>query len=333
MDGFAFLEKAGNAKLQPVYVLHGDEDFLKRQVVGALRTQVLGAEGDDFGFSSHDGDNVTFTAVHNELETLPFTSSRRLVVVDNADPFVTKYRAALEKYAAAPVSTGILILTVKSLPAHTRLAKLLPSEAAIFCKTPKVERLPAWCIKWAASGQQKKLSEPAAELLVNLLGPDMGQLDQALTKLSIYVGAASKIDVDDVDKLVGSSRAEDTWKIFDAIGKGNMGEALGILDRLFDQGEDSLRILGAFSWNLRRLAQAGRLAQNGQPIHTALAEVGLPSFKARECEQQLRHLGRRRLDKIFDWLIETDLGLKGSSQLPPRTLMERLVVNLARPRA
>ena len=33
MDSLAFLDKAGKQKVQPVYVLHGDEDFLKRQVL------------------------------------------------------------------------------------------------------------------------------------------------------------------------------------------------------------------------------------------------------------------------------------------------------------
>jgi DNA polymerase-3 subunit delta len=44
----------------------------------------------------------------------------------------------------------------------------------------------------------------------------------------------------------------------------------------------------------------------------------------------MKHLGRRRLGKLYDWLMEVDLGLKGGSLLPPRTLLERLVVRLAR---
>jgi DNA polymerase-3 subunit delta len=56
----------------------------------------------------------------------------------------------------------------------------------------------------------------------------------------------------------------------------------------------------------------------------------VPPFAARGCEQQLRHLGRRRLDRLYDWLLEVDLGLKGGSELPPRTLLERFVVRLAR---
>ena len=81
---------------------------------------------------------------------------------------------------------------------------------------------------------------------------------------------------------------------------------------------------------LRRLAQAARASQQGQPLSTALDRAGVPPFAQRGCEQQLRHLGRPRTDRLYDWLLEADQGLKGSSQLPPRTLLERLVVRLAR---
>jgi DNA polymerase-3 subunit delta len=70
----------------------------------------------------------------------------------------------------------------------------------------------------------------------------------------------------------------------------------------------------------------------GESLPSALEKAGVPPFGRRNAEQQLRHLGRRRLDRVYDWLLETDLGLKGSSQLPPRTLLERLVVQLARKR-
>ena len=122
---------------------------------------------------------------------------------------------------------------------------------------------------------------------------------------------------------------ENLWKIFDAIGEGQGGAALAILGRLFEQGEDPIRILAAFSLQLRRLAQAYRRNRQGQPLPMALNEVGVPPFATRGAEQQLRHLGKRRAERLYDWLLETDLGLKGSSALPPRTLLERLVVRLA----
>jgi DNA polymerase-3 subunit delta len=193
--------------------------------------------------------------------------------------------------------------------------------------------LPAWCAQRCLSKHGKVLAANAARLLVELVGPEMGLLDQELEKLAVYAGSAPKIEARDVDQLVGNSRAEQTFKIFDLIGEGKAGEALSFLTRLLDQGEDPIRLLGAFGWQLRRLAQTARLSAQGVPLGEAMASAGVKPFAVRAAEQQMRHLGRRRLDQLYNWLVETDLGLKGASPLSPRTLLERLVVRLARTRA
>jgi DNA polymerase-3 subunit delta len=329
MDGLAFLDRAARASPEPIYVLHGDEDFIKRQVLAVLRKVVLESEDDSFGLTSFPGDKAVFAEVRSELETLPFAGPRRLVIVENADPFVTASRALLEKYFSQPSKNGTLVLDVKSWPATTKLAKMLGDPATIVCKAMQAYRLPAWCMKWMPQ-HGKQLSSDAASLLVELVGSDMGLLDQEMKKLAIYVGTNKEVTAADVDTLVGSSRAENMWKIFDAIGAGQSGPALTILDRLMDQGEEPLRILGAFSMQLRRLAQVARLSQHGLPIVRAMNQAGVPPFAQKGCEQQLRHLGKQRTDQLYDWLLEMDLGLKGSSQLPPRALLERLVVRLAR---
>src|SRR5262249_57399084 len=107
------------------------EDFLKRQVLAALRTLVLGSDGDDFGVSTHPGDKANFAAVRDELETVPFLGPRRLVVVENADPFITRYRPSLEKYVGHLPATGVLVLDVKSWPSNTRLYKMAGPESAL----------------------------------------------------------------------------------------------------------------------------------------------------------------------------------------------------------
>jgi len=335
MDSLTFLELAPQAKPQPVYAVAGDEDFLKRQVFAALKSLVLGGGDEDFGMSSYQGDKAEFSTVRDELETLPFLGGRRLVVVDLADPFVTKYRAQLEKYVAQPATTGTLVLDVKTLPASTRLAKQLGESCIINCKSPPAYKLSDWCVQWAAERHGKQLTKHAAQMLVDLVGTEMGLLDQELNKLAIYVGEGKRIDDAAVDLLVGRSRGEETFKIFGAIGSGKTGEALAILDQLFQQGQDPIAILGAFSWQLRRLAQAARLVELGQSLGAAIRQVGVTEWQAQNFEQQLKHLGRHRASRLFDWLLECDLGLKGSSQLSPRLLLERLVVRLsqARPEA
>ncbi|HEV3237548.1 MAG TPA: DNA polymerase III subunit delta [Gemmataceae bacterium] len=325
----AFLQHSPS-KPQPVYVLHGDEEFLKRQVQLALRKHLLGEDGDSFALSTYPGDKAVYATVLEDLETLPFLSPWRLVIIDRADPFVTKHRAALESYVAKPATKGVLVLDVKTWPSNTRLAKLLDAKATIVCKALTSHQLPAWCIARASTPYGKTLVSEAARLLVDLVGAEMGQLDQEIAKLASFVGDAQRIDSKAVDQLVGNSREENTFKIFDAIGGGRTGEALALLARLFEQGEDPMRMLGAFSLQLRRLAQATALSGQGMPLGRALEQAGVPPFAVRGCEQQLRHLGRPRAERLYDWLLETDQGLKGGSLLPPRTILERLVVRLAR---
>ncbi len=338
MEAFTFLERIDKAKPQPFYVVHGDEAFLQRQVLLGLRRLVLGPDDDGFGVSSHAGDRATWAEVADDLRTLPMLSPRRLVLVEQADPFVSQERARLEKFVAELPPKGevkgVLVLLVKTWAGNTKLAKLTPDAMVIACVTPKPHLLPQWCVNWCVSRHGKPISAQAAKLLVELVGPEMGLLDQELAKLAVYVGSAPKIDERDVDLLVGHSREENTFEVFNLIGAGRVGDALNFVDQLLDQGKEPIALLGAFSYRLRQLAQATRLQAQGVPLQEALTRAGVRDFPAarKEAEQQLRHLGRRRLDRLYDWLLETDQGLKGGSPLPPRLQLERLVVRLARAR-
>jgi DNA polymerase-3 subunit delta len=333
MDALAFLA-AANPKRQPVYALTGDEDFLKRLARDRVLALALGDADPAFAVSVYAGDRLDFSTARNDLDTLPFMAPCRVVVVENADPFVTAHRPALERYAAMPSPSGVLVLDVKAFPETTKLAKALPDAAKIGCKAPPPYKLPAWCVEWAKSHHGKKLAADAAEQLVELVGAGMGLLDQELGKLASAAGAKPNITAEDVTKLVGRSKAADVFRIMDAVGEGKPAEALSILEELFAEGEDPMAVLGPLTAQLRKLAAVGRLTADGLPLGEAMNAAKVPGWeKARvSFERQLRHLGRRRLEKLTEWLAEINLGLKGGNPLPERVQVERLVVLLARPR-
>src|SRR5262249_44411287 len=149
--------------------------------------------------------------------------------------------------------------------------------AKIVCKAPQPFKLPAWCVEWAKSHHKKKLAPDAAELLVELVGTGMGQLDQELGKLAGAVGAKPGITAEDVTKLVGRSKAAEVFRIMDAIGEGRPGEALGILEDLFAEGEDPMAVMGPLTAQLRKLAAVGRLNLiDGMPLGEAMNVAKVP---------------------------------------------------------
>ena len=86
MDALQFLDKSAKAKRQPVYVLAGDEDFLKRRAREAIVAAALGDADPTLAVSVYPGDKLDFSTVRNDLDTLPFLSPCRVVVVENAEP-------------------------------------------------------------------------------------------------------------------------------------------------------------------------------------------------------------------------------------------------------
>jgi DNA polymerase-3 subunit delta len=327
MDALAFLDKAPT-KLAPLYVVCGDEAFLRRLVIDALKSRAAG--DDESAISVFPGDKAEFAAVWDELESAPFFAPRRVVVVAEADPFVTRYRTLLEKKVAGELpATGLLILDVRTWPANTRLAKLVAD--AIVCKTP-AKGLDSWAGNWAQQRHGKQMPEDAARLLVELVGPEMGLLDQEIQKLAIYVGDRDRITAENVDRLVGNSRTENTWKILELVGQNRPGDALRLLQRSLEKGEEPMRLVGTLGSQLRKLAQAARrTATLKMPLAASLAQSGIPPFALRSAEQQLRHLTRARALKLYDLLLELNLDIRGNSPLPIETLLERFLLRLAAP--
>src|SRR5262245_6360248 len=126
MHALDFLRNPSRVPVKPVYALHGDDAFLRKESLRTIMRSVFpGAEDDELATRRFAGDRATLADVLDELRTLPFFSKRRLAVVEDADAFVTAHRRELEAYAEDPSESGILVLSVKVLAPTTRLAKLV----------------------------------------------------------------------------------------------------------------------------------------------------------------------------------------------------------------
>lgn len=326
-----------------VSVLFGDEEFLKRHALARLRRAVLGEGDGDLSFRVFEGRTAQLSDVIDELATLAMFGGssgggKRLVLVDAADEFVSRYRPELEDYVLHPKPSGMLVLGVKTFPANTRLFKAVAAAGLVIdCSPPPSAKLGRWLSGWARSAHGVELPQSAAETLVELVGPELGLLDQELAKLALSVGPGKKVTADLLRHSVGSWRTKTTWEMLDAVLDGNVREAMLQLDRLLLAGENPVAILGQISASLRRFAAATRIVLDGEAagrrtsLRGALEQAGFRSFLLARAEGQLRKLGRARGSRLYDWLIETDLALKGDSAMPPRLVLERFIVRLSAP--
>src|SRR5262249_25486448 len=146
-----------------------------------------------------------------------FGGGRHMVVVDEADEFVSENRPALEDYVAHPKPASLLVLDVKTWPSTTRLYKALAERGLqIECKFPSPARLLKRLAAHAEKQHGAKLEPAAAELLAETVEPDLGLMDQELAKLAALAGAGGTITADLVQEAVGGWRAKTAWEMLDA---------------------------------------------------------------------------------------------------------------------
>lgn len=317
----------------------GDDAFLKREVLAAVKREVLGDEDSEYSLTTFTGREADYRAVMDALATVSlFGGERRLVIVEEADTFVTEHRARLEDYVARPHQSGVLVLEVKTWPANTRLAKAVAADGlAIDCKSLQPAQIKRWLAQQATKRYGVKLEAAATDALFELLPAELGILDQELAKLSLMVGPSGAIDEPLVQENVGGWRTRTAWEMVDAAAEGRAADAMQQLGRLITAGERPHGLLPQISHSLRQLAAATEIIEASEatgkrlPLQAALKQAGVPPFKLAAAERQLRQIGRERAKQLVGWLLAVDLAIKSHNSADARARMEleRLIARLA----
>ena len=328
MHATEFLSAKSPALPASVLVMYGPERYFRQEILH----RIPGGSGDeaDLSLTRLTGDKAEIRDVMAELKTVSMFGDQRMVLIEDADEFVSKHRAVLEKYVTQPAKGSLLILDVKSWPKNTKLFKLVDQHAmALECGELTGANLQKWLQKIAKEEHGKQLDRESAALIIALAGDGLNLLQQEVAKLAALVGDNDTITREDVPKVVGGWRTETTWVMLDALRDGHPGHAIDALDKLLKSGEAPQKILGGVTFVFRKFGEATERARTGTPLREAIAAAGVFSNAISQAEAYLRRIGFERASRILQLLIEADSEMKGGSRVDPAILLERLFVRLA----
>ncbi len=326
-----FLKLKRRPDPNPFIVVFGEEEFLKRRAMKAINDWVLGDERNDFGYVVFDGKQADLPQVLDEVRTPPFIGDGKLVVVEDGDPFVSKFRDRLLAYLEHPSTNGVLVLNLKVFDKRTKLyTKADAEQLVIEAATMKLGYVASWVVHWCEAEHQKTISRDAADWLVELSGNDLGILDQELAKLASAAGNSPTISTELVKSLVSGSRLEDAFRLLDLTFEGNIAFALEQLDRMLVAGEAPIGLLAMITSQLRKLGKVAQEVKFGTPLEQAVWSVGIPPFAIERSLDQMKKVGRARAERLLQTLLKADLAIKGGSVCSPRTIIEMLLIDLSR---
>jgi len=316
----------------PVHLLRGDDEALLGAAVGELVHRLVGGEDRTLVVTEFDGDDYELRALVDAAQTPPFLTERRVVVGRGIGRFTAEELASLVAYLADPLPSTSLVLTGGGgrLPkAVTDAVKKSGGEVADTDAPTGAKDRRAWLDDHVqASGL--RLDGGARAALAEHLGEDVGRLTSILDILGATFGPGAKLTQADVVPFLGQRGSVPPWDLTDAIDRGDVATALGMLQRMVQAGErHPLQVMAILHSHYARFL---RLDGSGLRDEKAAAEaLGVKStFQARKALDGVRRLGHDGVGRAIALLAGADLDLRGRRDWPGELVLEVLVGRLAR---
>jgi len=312
-----------------IYVIAGKEPSRVNAQCQELVDRLLEPEARMTGLLSVDGAQASIAEIFDELRTMPFLTTQRVVVIRSAEEFISKNRPALEKYFENPSTTGILILTVGKWLKSTKLAKKLPKAGKLIdLLPPKRGELGRYLIDHARQANNKTLDRNAAALLIDLMGENLTQLCNEVDKLALFAREDKAITVAHVEALAGHNRVFGAFEVIEAMMAGRPMQAIERLRNMFAEDKNAeYTVVGAFAYHLRRLFQAKAMLEKGESPHSVSQKLRIWRDKDRFFSQ-LRQSSLRQIGTTIEELAGIDHAVK-TGRTKTQVAMEQLVLKLA----
>ena len=214
-----------------VYLLHGDNDFLKDEKVRELVDRLADPATRDFNYDQLRASEVDAGRLSSVLDSLPVMASRRVVVLYDVGALKKDPRAALDRYLTHPAADTVLVLVAAS--GWKVDAKLMDRASAVDLRQLTDDETVKWTTVRALI-VETAIDEDAARLLVRATGADLALIDGELRKLRDY-SIGQPISVDAVNAIVGVRAGETMSDLLDAVCARDGARAAGLVELVLSQ--------------------------------------------------------------------------------------------------
>jgi DNA polymerase-3 subunit delta len=300
-------------KFKPLYYFYGDEDYLIDETIKLIVNNSLDSSTKSFNLDVVDANSLSAKEFVALASSYPMMAEWRVVIVrDVSRYFISEAnREIMQRYFQNPSSTTVLVMVGNKPDGRTAVTKSLKENGMLFeFKGLWENQIPPW-IKKHAEVFGKKITNEGAELLAQYAGNSMREIHSELEKLSIYVGDKSTISEEDVNALVGVSKAYNIFALQKAVGEKNISKSMIILENMLDNGELPLGIIVMLAKYFQKLwILKGTQFQSDAEIANVLSTS---PFFVKEYRSAAENYKILEVEHVFSVLLEADEALKTSA--------------------
>lgn len=308
-----------NHSFKPIYLFYGSEAYLKKLYKKKFTQAILPAS-DTMNLTYMEGKKPDIPTVLEAVNTMPFFSEKRLVILENTGFFTTSC-ALTDKLSSIP-DTTVLLFIEDSIDKKTKMYKEVYKLGYVCEMNSMDDNNLKIFIASSLEKEGLKISEAAAQHMLMHCGTDMELLTQELNKLSAYCTGKNSVTAQDIDLICTKHLTRQIFQMMDYIGGKNQNKALALYHDLLSLREKPMSILALITRHFNKLLLIKDLTKKNSAKEVIAKKAGVPAFSIPKYRQQAQSF---TLDTILDCL---DYSLTQERKIKSGLINEQMAVEL-----
>lgn len=319
-----------------IFLLHGDDQVAIQDAVRSLQAKLGDATTAEMNTTRFEGAGLSVDPIHNATHAAPFLSERRLVIVTGAGKAFSAADAKARftvLLGDIPETTDLVLIETSALESKHWLLKWIQGAGqeatAQKLELPEGPAMAAW-LQARAKELGGELQPQAATALAQLVGSEKLAAEQELHKLLAYADYTRAITAADVTAICQPLGEQgDFFALIDAIGAGNSGRAMQLLETLL-QERDLILLFFSLVSHFRLLLQTRELLDLKKTTDDVAKELRVSPGRAYHLVRQAKQYSLYQLQELYNQLLDLDEKVK-TGEMEFELATELFVASLSQP--
>lgn len=315
MDFQQISQQVKKQEFAPVYYFYGQEPYFIDKLTSLLEKSVLEPHEEAFNKHVFYGIDTNAGKLLGELRAFPMMSTRRLIVLKEAQRMKKPEFEKLVPYLENPLQTTVFVINFKGkkLDGRTKASKTLKSKAVSFESKKLYENQVGSFIDRFVKSQGYTLDLRAQQVLVAYLGTNLSLIESEIEKIFLYLKDKNtkEISLETVYENINIDKDYNVFELIDTIGQRKHFKAHLIVNQMMKNVKDNPPIMivyQLFSFfnklSLLNSRKASSVNDIANILHTG-------NFIAKQYVGALKNYPQRLLRRNMVFILEADLYLKG----------------------
>lgn len=312
MDRNEFLKEVLSAKVKSLYILEGQENYLKQLALNFVLEKLISKDFSELNITYFENPNII--DMTDAAQTLPIMSDYRAIVVRGCSLFESVGKSSESDvdnfitFAENISDSTILFILIDKIDSRKKSSKLFKNNVVNF-KPFTDSEAQKWIIS-EAKKENKILSFQNAQKIIFKCGIDAATLKNEIDKLIAYNLESDEITAESIDDICSSSISYSAFNMTDALLAGNIKQAISILKKLLKDGENEYMLFAMLLREMRISYYIKSLYKEGNSIQDISKICSLMLFVVEKRLKAIKKYSLSDIKKAYKYCIESENTIK-----------------------